>query len=323
MKSGESDQRRGGGLPLPFPVPRAEASVGWRASVDGGDNGFEAAAEDFAVATAELLIGVHLLCFRRSERAVEVDGSPSSVRCPVRGLQQTSSSSLLLPAKRRRALDGVGSFPTPPSLLPLFSPQHNVNGSNRRQSIGRKPPPTSAVETEEEENQSPLDCCGEAAGRKKRRCSPLEEIRRTTAAVAARVLAKARRDGSHRKQGREPTSSSPAVAAVERSSSAAAEERRMKTVGGGCCRSSPSSSIVVAASPCRRHARCSKGEGASKRPLKSVPGTLCCFPCTERRSCRELAPKARRGKEDGGEDGGLEWLHRKENTRVVAATFAP
>nr|GMD78434.1 hypothetical protein Iba_chr13cCG12970 [Ipomoea batatas] len=41
---------------------------------------------------------------------------------------------------------------------------------------------------------------------------------------------------------------------------------------------------------------------------------------------RELAPKARRGKEDGG----LEWLHvvaiaahRKENTRAVAATFAP
>nr|GMC80111.1 uncharacterized protein LOC109152077 [Ipomoea batatas] len=102
--------------------------------------------------------------------------------------------------------------------------------------------------------------------RKKRRCSPLEEIRRTTAAVVARVLAKARRDGNHRKQGREPTSSSLAVAAIERSSSAAAEERRMKTVGGGCCRSSPPSSIVAAASPCRRHARCSKGEGASRKP---------------------------------------------------------
>nr|GMC57847.1 hypothetical protein Iba_chr02aCG9570 [Ipomoea batatas] len=100
----------------PSPRSTGAASVGWRASVDGGDSGVEATAGDLAVATTELLIGIHPLCFRRSGRAVEVDGSP-----------------LPFGVLRWQALDGVGSFPAPPSLLPLFSPQHNANGSSRRQ----------------------------------------------------------------------------------------------------------------------------------------------------------------------------------------------
>nr|GLL19546.1 hypothetical protein Itr_chr02CG10020 [Ipomoea trifida] len=60
----------------PSPRSTGAASVGWRASVDGGDSGVEATAGDLAVATTELLIGIHPLCFRRSGRAVEVDGSP-------------------------------------------------------------------------------------------------------------------------------------------------------------------------------------------------------------------------------------------------------